>query len=545
MRALALALLALAGCAPVLEARSSALPADATDVGFQRLMFDDFHGLSTETLSRSAVPWKVLATALLLEARTREPGLPLSEASAVRLLSQRYGFLVPHRIANWPGPGQEPRLRRPLGLIAGTLENRWPRLELEVTNTGCSTCHAGTTYDVEGNPTLEAWIGLPSTSINLGRYADEVFTAFRSASRAPERLLTAIPVVFPGVTPVELETIRRRYLPELARRMPTLERIGGFTPYSNGSPGLTNGVATMKMYLGVLPMDRRADGEVAFVGVPDFGALRWKTAILVDGVYAPTSWPHSGPLERPLAGDALTAMAGVATVVTVGTLGVDFRVAAAKNVPRVREVLRYLVSRYQPPRFPGPVDEARARAGADVYACHCEGCHGRYARSADGAFGLVEFPNRVVATEVIGTDPARAQAVAEGVNEAFRETAMGALLEAKANRGYVGTPLSAVWATAPYLHNGSVPTLWHLMHPEARPARFQVGGHKLDWRRLGLAGEVASDGVFRYPESYTPWMLPEVYDTSLPGRHNGGHVEPFAHMLEAERAAVLEFMKLL
>jgi hypothetical protein len=81
------------------------------------------------------------------------------------------------------------------------------------------------------------------------------------------------------------------------------------------------------------------------------------------------------------------------------------------------------------------------------------------------------------------------------------------------------------------------------MHPEARPQRFQVGGHRLDWRRMGVAGELAADGVFRYPEGYRPWMLPEVYDTSRPGHHNGGHVEPFAHMLESERKAVMEFLK--
>jgi hypothetical protein len=56
--------------------------------------------------------------------------------------------------------------------------------------------------------------------------------------------------------------------------------------------------------------------------------------------------------------------------------------------------------------------------------------------------------------------------------------------------GYVAPILNGVWATAPYLHNGSVPTLWHLMHPESRPCRFEVGGHKLDSTKVGIAGKV-------------------------------------------------------
>ena len=76
--------------------------------------------------------------------------------------------------------------------------------------------------------------------------------------------------------------------------------------------------------------------------------------------------------------------------------------------------------------------------------------------------------------------------------------------------------------------------------PDQRPTLI-----RLDWQRMGLAGEMAADGVYRYPPGYRPWMLPEVYDSRTPGHHNGGHVEPFARMLEGERTAVMEFLKLL
>jgi hypothetical protein len=89
-----------------------------------------------------------------------------------------------------------------------------------------------------------------------------------------------------------------------------------------------------------------------------------------------------------------------------------------------------------------------------------------------------------------------------------------------------------------------VPTLWHLMHPEARPARFQVGGHALDFTRVGIAGS-ERDGTYAYPAGYTPWTLPDLYDTALPGHANTGHTRPFQNMSEEEKAALLEFLKLL
>ncbi len=58
------------------------------------------------------------------------------------------------------------------------------------------------------------------------------------------------------------------------------------------------------------------------------------------------------------------------------------------------------------------------------------------------------------------------------------------------NGGYVAPILNGVRATTPYLHNGSVPTPWHLMHPESRPRRFEVDGHKLDFTKVEIAGEV-------------------------------------------------------
>jgi hypothetical protein len=71
-----------------------------------------------------------------------------------------------------------------------------------------------------------------------------------------------------------------------------------------------------------------------------------------------------------------------------------------------------------------------------------------------------------------------------------------------------------VWARAPYLHNGSVPTLWDLMQPPAkRPATFFRGHDVYDAKKGGFRTDVQEIGGRK---SF-------LFDTSQPGNGNGGH----------------------
>ncbi|MDQ4135712.1 MAG: hypothetical protein M3158_05985, partial [Pseudomonadota bacterium] len=91
-------------------------------------------------------------------------------------------------------------------------------------------------------------------------------------------------------------------------------------------------------------------------------------------------------------------------------------------------------------------------------------------------------------------------------------------------------PLAAAWATGPYLHNGSVPTIYELLSPEAeRRAVFWTGGRELDRERLGFVSDDAP-GRFRF-------------DTSLPGNRNAGHLYPAGGLSHDERLAIIEYLK--
>ena len=96
---------------------------------------------------------------------------------------------------------------------------------------------------------------------------------------------------------------------------------------------------------------------------------------------------------------------------------------------------------------------------------------------------------------------------------------------------YKARPLNGVWATAPFLHNGSVPTVWELLqNPATRTPQFYVGSRDFDAKDLGLSTDKV-DGAF-------------LFDTSKPGNSNQGH--PYGTSLkEPQKRALMEFLKLL
>src|SRR5262249_57216846 len=108
-------------------------------------------------------------------------------------------------------------------------------------------------------------------------------------------------------------------------------------------------------------------------------------------------------------------------------------------------------------------DVGAARRGAVIYQ-RCAECHGEFAEMG-GRLRLRSFPNRLSPLAEIGSDPARVDAVSADMIAAVNKSSMGKYIDAAETRGYGGPPLVGIWATAPYLHNGSVTTLASLLTP--------------------------------------------------------------------------------
>ena len=102
------------------------------------------------------------------------------------------------------------------------------------------------------------------------------------------------------------------------------------------------------------------------------------------------------------------------------------------------------------------------------------------------------------------------------------QTADGA--QKKQPIGYVFKPLDGIWARAPYLHNGSVPTLHHLLasdnYKSLRPNRFATGLLSYDSEKIGFGWELAGNGIKTLRNAHP---AAEEYDTEVDGQSNLGH----------------------
>ena len=190
------------------------------------------------------------------------------------------------------------------------------------------------------------------------------------------------------------------------------------------------------------------------------------------------------------------------------------------------------------PRWPGPLDRARAARGEVLFARTCAGCHGM-ARGGVYDYSTARHPGlgRVEPLPAIGTDPGRWASYTPDFAGAQNTLYAGypwRFQHFRKTAGYVVQPLDGIWARAPYLHNGSVPTLRDLLEPaDARPALWFRGSDELDLARVGYRADSAP-GAFRY-------------DTARPGNANSGH-EGAAYgtaLSPSDKDALVEYMKTL
>src|SRR5688500_19819908 len=95
----------------------------------------------------------------------------------------------------------------------------------------------------------------------------------------------------------------------------------------------------------------------------------------------------------------------------------------------------------------------------------------------------------MVPIETIGTDRVRFDALSPAHRKVYGESWFahyGKQNTLDKPAGYVAPPLDGVWASAPYFHNGSVPTLWHVLHPDERPKIWKRTEDGYDRERVGL-----------------------------------------------------------
>lgn len=196
------------------------------------------------------------------------------------------------------------------------------------------------------------------------------------------------------------------------------------------------------------------------------------------------------------------------------------------------DVLAFINS-IEAPIYPLALDDEKVTRGKSIFEDNCSKCHGTYGSNES-------YPNLFVDLGIVGTDPVLAQSniayvdFVDWYNESWFSKAPYAA-ELVPGNGYIAPPLDGVWATAPYLHNGSVPDLETLLNSNTRPDY---------WRRTLDNNDYNLETVGWNYESLDTKLDKQTYDTTIPSYGNQGHT--FGDVLtDEERSDLIEYLKAL
>lgn len=215
-----------------------------------------------------------------------------------------------------------------------------------------------------------------------------------------------------------------------------------------------------------------------------------------------------------------------------------------KLEPAFADIHAFVLS-VESPRYPFAIDEKKATKGREVFNVHCAECHGTYGKDWT-------YPNKVVPLKKLGTDPLLTQSMTKKNLEYFNQMWLaqekgpdGERYQVFATDGYLAPALDGVWATAPYFHNGSAPTVYHVLNSKARPKVFtrSYGTSKDDYdpARLGVKFTELKTEV---DPKLSGFEKRKIYDTTRPGLSNGGHTYG-DDLTDEERMAIIEYLKTL
>lgn len=392
--------------------------------------------------------------------------------------------------------GRNPALDPPIGFSKA-------RAGVDRMAINCAICHT-TSAGLPGSERPQYFIGGPSNTVDIQGYqrflsrcaADERFS-HRVLIRAMEKKV--------GLSFLERLGYRFFLIPIVRKRLKEQGESFAWTGRRpDWGPGRIDPFNPVKF--GMLKL--RDDNTIGNSDMQAIWDLRTREA---DGRRAPMHWDGlNNSIHEVVVSSALGD----------GAVADEFNLAAMN---RLGDILRKL----PPPPSPHRPDPSAVGRGEAVFRQHCAECH-----APDGPRTLTVIPQKEVGTDIhrlhMWTEAARDtyNAYDEGYRwnfSSFRKT-----------DGYIAEPLRGAWLTAPYLHNGSVPTLRDLLEPpDKRPVLFMRGLDTID----------AKNGGFVAPPC-DPRERPKAgfcFDTRIAGNSNRGHVYGTA-LSAAEKDDLLAYL---
>lgn len=353
----------------------------------------------------------------------------------------------------------------------------------------CAACHTST---VDGNQQII--LGAPANKLNLGEYLRFLVETSEDPRFTPDNIIAEASRSGEGIGWMDSLIYRYFIIPKLKT---TLKQVKADNQWRNlrpeHGPGRTDAGNPWRLHFQMHPEKDN------LVGTVDFPSL-WNQQIRQD------AWLHWDGNNNSLQERNLSAaLAGGANEDSLDHASIERVAAWSLTAP--------------PPPYPFEINQELARAGNDLYNARCASCH-----APEG-----QFYGQTTPISELGTDRQRLELFSDEILRNFATVGKGRPWQFSHYRksdGYANLPLDGIWARAPYLHNGSVPTLIELLTPAAeRPKQFFRGCDNYDRERVGF---VCNEGF--------PFV------TTEPGNDNGGHIYGTDLSLP-ERKALVEYLK--
>ncbi len=409
--------------------------------------------------------------------------------------------MFPEHLPNRPGEGYErfgfvfePGKKRPIG--TSLRERRLPFIGLN-----CAICHTGTVRDTPQGP-RRIVLGMPSHQFDSQAYQRFLFACIRDSRFTPENVWAAMLREDPELSWFDGITYRWFVIP---RTREEGTRLASEFSWTDSRPPQGPGrVDTFNPYKTMFGFDLSVDPTVGTADLPSL----WNQKI------RERMWLHWDGNNNEVTERNKSAAIGAGCS------------EDSLDLPSMKRVEDWIFN-LPAPQFPrGRIDMSRAARGARVYQAECASCHEPGSRTG-----------QVAPLAEIGTDPERVNSFTAPLAAKMNTLGTGKpwkFSHFRKTDGYAAMPLDGVWLRAPYLHNGSVPTLVHLLEkPADRPAVFWRGYDVYDYTSVGFVwnGAEAERTGFRH-------------DTSLKGNGRAGHLYG-TDLKPAEKQDLIEYLKTL
>lgn len=364
----------------------------------------------------------------------------------------------------------------------------------------CAVCHTGTYRKTPSSP-RQVVLGMPANRMRIWSYIEFLRKISRDERFNADTLLPAIEKRFPGrLSFFERAFYRYVVIPKTKDGLDKVDRdfswLDSRPPYG---PGRVDTFNPVKVRVG---LDMKADHTIGTVDFPSIWDQRPRIGMSL----------HWDGNNKSLQERNLSAARAVGA--TDDSL----------DIHQMTRVANWLLD-LPPPKFPPDrIDPALAARGETIYDQQCASCH-------DVGGPLV---GEVTPIDEIGTDRARLDNFTPALVAKLNMVGKGKpwrFHSFRKTHGYANQLLDGIWLRAPYLHNGSVPSLHALLFPAARPTVFYTGFDVYDWRNVGFvsSGPAARTEGFRF-------------DTRVRGNGNQGHLYG-TQLSAADKLALIEYLK--